>query len=304
MPKFPRFEDHNKFLDHLDMLWKLQSRAAELSKNKKFEKEDLRNEFFANLSHLIYNFYVDLQLPFFVNKIHPALADGTLNPYFSKDAKRENDHYSNIFHIGSPDKLKAYHDRYKAQLIFSIWIVFEDMIDVMFEKLATDEEKEIKSNKTFSQISKFLAGLTELTIKKIQGKLHSDFVGLGEKYNLVFKKIENQELSSQIKKFKEFLEFVNTLRNCLHFNSRPLKDRTFELDFGKFEFKKNEFVDFASPEMIESTLEKMMDCVDFLRNHLTLEEKLIHSSKPTPREYEEVKREVAIDEDGFLNPRE
>lgn len=267
-------EDYDIFLNHLEDTWNLSQKCKELTLRNKFNSNDIRNTFFIQVSNILNDYYNGLLSPFLIIRLKDVFKIPETQRCFP-DLK-ENKLISNLGFLTDLNYLKTWHDKQKLNLVFSLWIVFEDTIDVFYKNISKPEEVEVYKNLTFNKIKRFLIDkVSEDELNIIKEKLFSEYIGVTNKYNLLLSKVNSDEIDKKtIREIREFLDFFNTLRNTLHLNSRPIKDRMFNVPFGKYSFTKDKHIDFFTFDVLFKSTEYLVDRFDLIRKNIKYESQI------------------------------
>ena len=262
----------------LQSIWKEKERCRSLKSSETFTSNDVRNTYFSQIMNVINDYYLGMIGPYFMQRLDRPFRDGLLRPYFP--AFNENELYSNLGFLCENHYIKTWHDLKKAGIVFSMWIVFEDSIDIIFNKIISKDNLNNNKLGQFNKIKKLLEGkISEVDLEIIKSKLQSDYIGINNKYNYVLTslKIEKSE-DKKLKQYREFLQFFNILRNTLHTNSRPIKDYHFKISIGDFKFEKDKHIDFFSLNVLYESLVMFIDIFDFIRSKLNFDGEIYNSA--------------------------
>lgn len=268
--------EYFKFLDHLQKIWNLKDECRTLSKCEIYTANDVRNTFYSQIMNVINDYYLGMAGPILINRLDKPFRDGVLIPYFP--ISEENEHVSNLGFLKDNQYLKTWHDMKKLGLVFTIWIVFEDTIDIIYKSIVTESEIKTNQNGNYNRIKKIVEGkLNEEEIQNIQNKLKSDYIGINNKYNYILKELTLDRIQSkQLQDIREFLQFFNILRNTLHTNSRPMKDYQFKLEIGNIKFEKDKHIDFFTFDVLYYSIRKFVDIFSFIRDNLKVKEEIFN----------------------------
>ena len=89
----------------------------------------------------------------------------------------------------------------KVGLVFTLWIVFEDTIDIIYQRVVSDSELEVNQYGNYNRIKKIFEGkLNEEDIEALKNKLKSDYIGINNKYNYILNALTVS--SPQVRPFK------------------------------------------------------------------------------------------------------
>jgi hypothetical protein len=260
-------ENYNQYLIHLEKIWNLKVKCKNLSIDSNFDKVDVRNLFFNQISNSLNDYYVGSINPFLINRLEQAFIDGVIQKYFPNE--RENHLISNLGFLNDFNYLKIWHDKQKLNLIFSLWIVFEDNIDLLYSSLISEKEIETENNRNFNKIKNIIERhLDDFIIEEVKSKLEINYIGINNKFNLLLNHALFSSSKLKKKEMRNFLEFYNSLRNTFHSNSRSLKNKKFVLPYGSFSFKKNEPIDFFTLEILVKTTENLINVFETIRTSL------------------------------------
>jgi hypothetical protein len=160
------------------------------------------------------------------------------------------------------------------EMVFTCWIIFEDSIDLIYSHIVEKDELDKNFNMYFFKILEFLTPIEDNIKTKIQEKLKTPYININSKYNYLLNIINKNKL--KIKTYRKFLEFFNVTRNCLHFNSRPIKDYSFSLPFGNFELKKGEIIEYFTYDVIEHSIKYFIEIFNFIRVNLPIDSVIIN----------------------------
>jgi hypothetical protein len=266
---------------HLTIVLHLQDRAGNLSMDTRFSENDVRNTFFLKFHYLLEYYYADIQIPYLFQKLGEPFQNGELSQYFDSKSV-ETFHFQNLGSLAMGENLAPYLSAKRVKFIFSIWMIFEEAIDQIYQHIVTSDDKENAKFQMFNKIrSKLSKKMTEEEILVIKNKLKSDFVSLQTKYNYKFKKIKSNDNGILINNYKEFLSFFNTLRNSFHSNSKPLKTHEFKLSFGTYTFVEGVYVDFFTRDILTNSIETLLMCFEFIRSNVEFNNVIIDDSKPS-----------------------
>lgn len=267
--------EHLQFLKHLENIWNLKNQCKKLSKSNKFSDNDIRNTFFRQIMNIINDYYSGMIMPVFINRVDKSFSDGVLRPYFP--VSEENDLISNLGFFREEPYLKTWHDMKKLGLVFNLWIVFEDSIDIIYTNIITKDELQVNQNTNYNKIKKIIENkLNTEDLNYIKKKLMSEYIGVNNKYNYVLNNLNLEKI--QLKEYREFLQFFNILRNTLHTNSRPLKDYQFNLSIGNIMFKKNKHIDFFTFDILYYSIEMFLKTYCLIRDNLSLKREIFNPS--------------------------
>lgn len=268
--------DYFKFLHHLQKVWDLKEQCRTQSKSEKYTENDARNTFYNQIMNVINDYYLGMTGPLFIKRLDKPFQDSVLIPYFP--VLEENNLFSNLGFLCEEPYLKTWHDMKKVGLVFTLWIVFEDTIDIIYQSIVAESELQTNQNGNYNRIKKIIEGkLNEEDILSIQGKLKSNYIGINNKYNYILNALTlDKSQSKQLQDIREFLQFFNILRNTLHTNSRPMKDYLFKLEIGHFTFEKNKHIDFFTFDVLYYSIEKFVDIFGFIRDNLKVKEKIFN----------------------------
>ncbi|WP_140486110.1 hypothetical protein [Flavobacterium sp. GSA192] len=278
-------EDYLRFLNHLQSIISLKESCRPLSEDKKYSHDDVRNTYYRQVMNVINDYYLGMIGPFFMNRIKDPLGNGTIAQYLP--CAIENELFSNLGFLCSFSYLKTWHDMKKVGLVFSLWIVFEDSIDIIYQNIATESEIEKYKNGTFNRIKKIIEGkLIDEDIQSIQEKLKSDYIGINNKYNYILNFLTlDKNQKKKVKEIRDFLQFFNILRNSLHTNSRPMKNYEFKLSIGTFKFEKNKHIDFFTLDVLYNSINEFVKIFSFLRENLDIEKEMFNTASLVENSY-------------------
>ena len=191
--------DYLKFLKHLKAVWNLKEQCGILAKSEKFTTNDARNTFYRQIMNVINDYFLGMLGPFFMKRLDKPFRDAVLKPYFPLPV--ENDLFSNLGFLCEEPYLKTWHDMKKVGLVFTLWIVFEDTIDIIYQRVVSDSELEVNQYGNYNRIKKIFEGkLNEEDIEALKNKLKSDYIGINNKYNYILNALTVS--SPQVRPFK------------------------------------------------------------------------------------------------------
>ncbi len=263
---------------HLQEIWKEKERCRSLKESKIYTSNDVRNTYFSQVMNVINDYYFGMIGPYFMQRLERPFKDGVLSPYFP--ANNENTLYSNLGFLLDNNYIKTWHDLKKVGIVFSMWIVFEDSIDIIYNKIVSIDDLNNNRIGQYNKIKDLIEGkINEEDLVLIKLKLESDYIGINNKYNYVFNSLNiDKAESKKITQYRSFLHFFNILRNTLHTNSRPIKDYYFKTTIGDFIFEKDKHIDFFNLEVLNASLEMFIDIFDFIRSKLDFEGEIYNTA--------------------------
>ncbi len=268
--------ENTDLLLHLQDIWKEKERCRILKQSKVFTSSDVRNTYFSQIMNIINDYYLGMISPYFMNRLNQPFRDGILRSYFP--FQKENELYSNLGFLCEDHYTKTWHDLKKVGIVFNLWIVFEDSIDIIHNKMAAKDIVSNYKNGQFNKIKEIIEGkISKEDQVIIKSKLQSDYIGINNKYNYVLTSLViDKSETKQLKEYREFLQFFNILRNTLHTNSRPIKEYHFKISIGDFKFVKNTHIDFFTLEVLYSSVVMFIEIFDFIRIKLKIEEEIFN----------------------------
>ncbi|WP_291399355.1 hypothetical protein [Daejeonella sp.] len=270
--------EQNNLLLHLNDIWKEKEKCRLLKESKRFSPNDVRNTYFSLIMQIINDYYTGMIEPYFMKRLSIPFQNGVLSPYFPSSL--ENKLYSNLGFLCEDQYIKTWHDLKKVGIVSNLWIVFEDSIDIIYSKIATEDDVNNYKYAHFNRIRGLIEGkISEEDLKHIKAKLQSDYIGINNKYNYVLNSLEIEKSEAKgLKKYREFLQFFNVLRNTLHTNSRPIKDFNFNTSIGKFKFEKNKHIDFFTTDILYASVVMFIEIFDFIRTKLKYDGEIFNSA--------------------------
>lgn len=270
--------EYHQFLNHLKLMLNIKEECRSLGKSERFTCNDVRNTFYSQIMNVINDYYFGLLSPFFLKRLDKPFKDAVLRPYFT--SANENELFAEFGFLCEDNYLKTWHDLKKVSLVFNLWIVFEDSVDILYQNVASDSEKESNLNSNYKRIEKVVIGkLSESDIEDIKNHLRTTYVSINNKYNYLLNALDlEKSKSKQLPEIRDFLQFFNVLRNTLHTNSRPMKNYNFKLKMGEFKFEKNKHIDFFTFEIISASVEKFVFIYNLIRDNLLFEDEIFNSS--------------------------
>jgi REP element-mobilizing transposase RayT len=270
------YMEYKQFLDHLKLIFKIKEECRELGKSELFTTNDVRNTFYSQIMNVINDYYFGMLSPFFITRLDKPFRDGVLRPYFTN--LDENDLFSNLGFLCEEGYLKTWIELKKVSLVYNLWIVFEDSIDLIYNSVISDQDKELNLNSNFNRIEKIIHGkLSEAEIHEVKTKLKSTYISINNKYNFILNALELEKNQiKQLSEIREFLQFFNIMRNTLHNNSRPMKNYKFSLKMGEFKFERDKHIDFFTIDVILESIEKFVSIFNLIRENLNFNEEIFN----------------------------
>jgi hypothetical protein len=228
--------------------------------------------------NIINDYYTGMIGPYFMKRLAIPFQNGSLLPYFP--ISLENELYSNLGFLCEDEYIKTWHDLKKVGVVYNLWIVFEDSIDIIYSKIVTQNAVSNNKYANYNKIKDLIERkISEANLKQIKSKLQCDYIGINNKYNYVLTSLATEKTEDkELKKFREFLQFFNILRNTLHTNSRPIKDYNFNTSLGKFKFEKNKHIDFFTFDVLYASIVIFIEIFDFIRTKLKYDKELFNSA--------------------------
>ncbi|WP_185247683.1 hypothetical protein [Chryseobacterium bernardetii] len=223
----------------LNELLLLTEKLKQTIYNLEFEENDARKAYFENLYSVVYDYYKGKV--FF--EISKQIVDGNIS--FHKEIFYLNPHIKRVFEIADHNLLsQAYQNDLNRKLLLESFTNFESAINLCFEEVITEEERNKiidDLNKKIIRICKELppSSLTELLVELRK----STFIPLRRKFSYVAKRILNC-YSGNYKEDINFIDFCSKLRNSFSHAGGLYFGNNFEYTFKdvKFIFQDNQFL--------------------------------------------------------------
>jgi hypothetical protein len=272
-------------IEYLQKIWALKEESRILAKNERFSTNDVRQVYFNQIMNAISNFYLGILIPYFIKKLDAPFKDGVLRKYFQY--AEENNQFANLGFVCEDNFLKTWHDLKKVDIVYNLWIIFEDAIDIIYNKITNEADRNIYQYGNYNKIKNIIeAKLNEEELKIIKEKLQSQYIGINNKYNYIFNSlIIDNDKKNKIHEFRRFLEFFNFLRNTLHTNSRSMKDIEFKTAIGTFKFEKNIHIDFFTLDTLYSSIKYFIEILCVVRDNLSYEGEIINTATTISNKY-------------------
>jgi hypothetical protein len=202
-----------------------------------WHEDDVRHSFYTLFYSSLYQYYLGKSV------FHLTRLISAGRVYFHQNAFDYQPHAQRLYEIpGSAILSTGYHGNLSRQVVLGSWTTFELSISLMFDFIVDEKEFDSMILSMNSKFVKSIAILEEINKELIMQILRtSAFVPLFRKFNFIVK--QNKEAyGGDLAEDREFITFVNTLRNCLvHSNGYYHgKHYRFEIYETVFEFKNNE----------------------------------------------------------------
>lgn len=281
-------EDKSQQFDiikYLQSIWILKEECRTHAKDKKFSADDVRNVYFNQIMNAINNFYLGILIPYFMRKLDKPFKDGVMRGYFQHTI--ENTQFANLGFVCEEAYLKTWHDMKKVEIVYTLWVIFEDSIDIIYNKISTEEDRSIYQYGSYNKIKNIIENkLTDEELILIKEKLKSQYIGVNNKYNYIFNSLTlDKDGMKNIQEYRNFLHFFNFLRNTLHTNSRSMKDFECNLSIGKFNFEKDKHIDFFTLDTLYSSVNMFVEIFCLIRDKLVFKDKIVNTAKLVENKY-------------------
>lgn len=216
--------------DLLQITNNLQTEVKELT----WHEDDVRHSFFGLYYSTLYDFYLG-QSTF---KLMQLIVQGDV--MFTKNIVDYQPHAQRLHEIPRSSILSnGYHGDLNRNIILGTWTTFELSISLIFDFLVNDFEYDDIVKSVNAKLVKAMSTLEENNKAVIMEILRkSSFVPLFRKMNFIVK--QNKELyGGNLLEDREFVEFVNKLRNCMVHSNGYYHGSDYKFEFNKtiFEFK-------------------------------------------------------------------
>lgn len=194
--------------------------------------DDVRKSFYGLVYSGIYDYYIgraSYQLCEFI---------GTRNVKFDKEIYHFKEHAQRLYEIQHLEKLSdGYFGNLNRQITYTVWTSFETTISLIFDYLATEEDKIQIVQKMNVKIFKSIEPLPEDERSIITSTLiKTSFIPLLRKFNFIYKR--SPELyAGDIAYDREFLNFTNKIRNCLIHTNGVYFGKDYKYVFREAEFR-------------------------------------------------------------------
>lgn len=167
-----------------------------------FKDTDVRKDFYSFIIATLDNYYKCIS----IFGLCDLIAKGKV--LFTKDNETEafHPHLIKLQEISTnPTALGNLRNLFYRNLITDSWSLFETCINAICHHVLGKQTQLELIHKNQKR-------------KKIVRPGHISELGIKRKYNLLFNLVEKQVPSSSLEQDKEFLNFLGTLRNCMHNN--------------------------------------------------------------------------------------
>lgn len=275
--------DWDQLLAHLKHMNELKEKCLSKIMSKemaKFRDNDCRIVMYSQLASIIYTYYRNILMIFFLKRVSGTFLNGEFSSFFPD--KQELDLYHTLNSDEEIANRASIIGQEKQKLIFSLWMVLEDNIDFIYSSLVTEEESQYNKSQLFNRIYNSIKDnspegfvIPEKLLETLKEKFHSDYVQIGTKYDYVLKQLNLPKKT--LSKIRSFLEFVGAQRNSMHYNSRPLKDRKFSTPIGKFTQNEGKHSDIGTFENLEKMIEYMLFVFDQIVENLNYTDPIINT---------------------------
>lgn len=211
----------------------LQAEINELNWNE----NDVRHSFYALFYSSVYQFYLGKSV------FHLTYLISKQKVFFNEDVLYYEKHVKRLHEIPiSPILARGYDGNLSRQIILGTWTTFELSVSLIFDYIVNEHEFNSLIKSMNAKLIKAMSSLEEENkelIMKILKK--SSFVPLLRKFNFIVK--QNKEAyGGNLNSDREFIEFLNRLRNCMvHSNGYYTGDNfTYNVFETVFEFRHKE----------------------------------------------------------------
>lgn len=199
--------------------------------------DDVRKSFFGLVYSGIYDYYIGKSS----YRLCEYIGSGKVK--FDEDVYHFREHAHRLYEIQHIALLAdGYYGNLNRQITYTVWTSFETTLSLIFNNIATEEDKvEIVKNLN-SKIVKTISSLPSIQESIIIDTLiKTSFIPLIRKFNFIVKRIP-AAYSGDIREDREFLNFANKMRNCLiHSNGVYYgKDYYYKFKEAEFRFKNGE----------------------------------------------------------------
>lgn len=222
---------------NLDQLLEVTNNCQAEVNQLTWTDEDVRHSFYALFYSSLYQYYLGKSV-FHLTR----LIDGGC-VFFDQSVLDYEPHANRLREIPQSGILSTgYHGNLGRQIVLGTWTTFELSISLMFDYLIDDKNYNSLIESLNAKLIKAISKLEESNKELIMEILRtSSFVPLFRKFNFIVK--QNPEAyGGDLKEDREFIQFANTLRNCMvHSNGfYHGKYYKFEIYETVFEFKDKE----------------------------------------------------------------
>jgi len=215
-------------------------------KDLKFERDDIRKDFFKLFYDSTYSYY----LGYVSYALSSSIIKG--NVAFKENLSSFKVHLDRLIEISQlPVLTKSYKNSLNRNLNIETWSIFELCVTTFCGALCDADELNKLLSYNFNDTQKILKESTidDANLEKLKQKLiveHLTHVPIQRKVDFLFKKAPNYYRDS--KKDREFLVFYGKLRNTIHSNY-IYHGKNYEYKFGEahFLFDKEKLVKWTDP---------------------------------------------------------
>lgn len=236
----------SRILELIDFLGTYESKSG-------YSEKDVRRTFFAKAASAVRVYYLAHDYEFIVAKLR-------LHGSYSRD---EIPHIENLGWIMPEESntkyLFNYHSILKLNLINGSWVSFESSLDEIFKAVIPVEIREKMELRYYHQVVKLLRGfeINEELDGKLRKRLRNRHIPINNKWNAIFKLgyLDHRDVNQD----RDFLEFFNSCRNCMHNNSISFKNAHFKTKYGDFPFHEGEAIGFITPDLILQMIQELAE---------------------------------------------
>lgn len=201
-------------------------------KSLEYNPDDVRHSFFGLYYTCIYEYYIG-KITYEISRFI-----GTGDIKFSENIFSFKTHIGRLFEIKENNILsKGFHMSLNRNLIIGVWTSFELSINLIFENIIIDDEREKIVKRLNEKILKEIEGIENVNYDAIINHLkNTTFIPFLRQFNYLVKRKPNCYIGD-LKEDRKFLEFVVKLRNCLVHSNGIYHGKDFYYKFGNEEFK-------------------------------------------------------------------
>lgn len=222
---------------NLDNLLEITNNCQTEVRELTWHKDDVRHSFYALFYSSLYQYYLGKSV------FHLTRLISSGHVYFDPRVIDYEPHAQRLYEIPRSEILSTgYHGNLSRNIVLGTWTTFELSISLIFDYIVDEHEFNSLIKSMNAKLVKAIASLEEKNKELIMEILRSSsFVPLFRKFNFVVK--QNKEAyGGNIIEDREFIEFVNKLRNCMvhsngYYHGKYYK---YEIYDTVFEFKDKE----------------------------------------------------------------
>lgn len=216
-----------------DLLQITNNHQAEV-KELTWHEDDVRHSFFGLYYSTLYDFYLGKS----TYRLMQLIVQGDV--MFTKNIIDYHPHAQRLHEIPRSAILSTgYHGDLSRNIILGTWTTFELSISLIFDFLVNDFEYDNIVKSINAKLVKAMSSLEENNKAVIMEILRkSSFVPLFRKMNFIIKQ-NKESYGGNLIEDREFVEFVNKLRNCMVHSNGYYHGPDYNYEFNEtfFEFK-------------------------------------------------------------------